>query len=198
MTQRSYNVSVYSNRIGIDLFPLFDYAHAYNAKHGIDLIFTLEDIDVHGYASSEFREIRPGVHYCILQGSESLFPLDPKGDIHIFVFDQDEWRTPPGSQYPLLPDTPTSDCKLVNNKPYINFGIYPPQMNNAEIVLIHELMHAFNKIAVLEGYPIIDNMDLMLVNGVEEQYYLNDQPDNPNSNFINQWEQYFHTGFLHV
>lgn len=184
-------VTFYTNRISADLVPIINYAKAYNLKHGIELVTSIQSVDVHGYQSSEFRTIRPGVNFCILLGSEVLFPLDPLTDINVFVFDQNEWKTPPGSPYPLLPDTPTSDCIIASGKPYINLGIYTPQLNNIEITLCHELMHAYAKEAVMAGFEIDDCMDLLVVNGVAQEYYLNDQPDNVNSNFINQWERLY-------
>lgn len=189
-------VKLYLNRINVDMQPIIDFAKAYNLKHGVQLTFTTEIVDVHGYTSSDFSQIRTGINYCILLGSETLFPIDPTVDINIFVFDQNEWKTPAGSPYPLLPDTPTSDTIVVNGKPYINLGVYSPQLNSAEITLCHELMHAYGKEAQQLDLPFEDCMDLLIVGGVPQPYYLNDQPDNPNSNFINQWERLIACGYF--
>lgn len=183
---------MYFNRINpTDLDSIISYAIAYNKKHYIELNITTDIVDVVGYTSSNFSQVRTGINYCILIGSEKLFPIDNNQDISIFVFDQNEWKTLPGSPYPLRSDTPTSDTILVKNKPYINLGIYTPQLNSAEITLIHELMHAYGKMAINAGFDFDDCMDLMTVNGVPEPYYLNSEPDNVNSNFINQWERLY-------
>lgn len=186
MTPLKRSVKLYANRISADLQPVLDDAKAYNLKHGIDITFTLQPIDVTGYKSSEFRTIRPGVNFCILDGSETLFPIDENQDVSAFVFDQNEWKTPPGSHFPLLPDTPTSDVILVNGKPYMNLGVYTPMLN--QTALKHELMHCWEKESALAGFPFTGVMDVMYVNGEPKEYYLNDQPDNVNSNFIRTWE----------
>lgn len=194
---KNLSVKLHTNRITVDLQPIIDYAVAYNLKHGISLTFTTEQVDVTGYTSSNFQQIRTGINYCILLGSETLFPIDPASDINIFVFDQNEWKTPPGSPYPLLPDTPTSDTIIVKGKPYINLGIYTPQLNASEIVLCHELIHAYAKIAVMEGFSIVDNMDQMtLHDGEVVTYYLNSDPNAVNGNFENMWEQFFNVKWL--
>lgn len=191
---KKLTVQLNVNRLGFNITPLILFAKEYNLRHGIDLQFNTTSVDVVGYTSSDFAEVRPGINYCILLGADKLVPPS-KADIDIFMYDQSEWHTPPGSPYPLLPDTPTSDC-IWTTKPFINYGVYPAVLGNYAIVLIHELMHAFAKIAVHEGYKINDIMDMMLVDGVEQPYYLNNQPDNVNSNFINMWEQFYNTSWL--
>lgn len=193
---KTLHIQLYVNRLGFDITPLILYAKAYNLKHGIDLQFNTVGVNVMGYKSSEFAEVRPGINYCVLLGAEQLVPHSD-ADIDIFMFDQSEWHTPPGSAYPLLPDTPTSVTRWNVDKPFISYGVYPPILGNYEIVLIHELMHAYNELAVHEGFNVTDMMDMLtLPDGTKQPYYLNDQPDNVNSNFINAWEQLHESGWL--
>lgn len=193
---KTIKLKVFINRI-LDINSIIDYAQAYNLKHKIDLHIDIQHIDVKGYKSN-YVEVRPNQWQWILQGAENLVATDPEYDGTMFMFDQQEWKTPLGSPYPLRVDVPSSDCVLVNGKPFINLGLYSPDLNGTEITFCHELMHMYKYMALAEGYAINDTMDMMFVNGVPEPYYFNDQPDNVNGNFINMWEQFFNTGFLKI
>ena len=195
---KKLSVQLYVNRLGFNITPLLLYVKDYNFRHGIDLHFNTVGVAVTGYKSSDFAPLagRAGINYCVLEGAETLVPHSD-ADIDIFMFDQSEWATPPGSKYPILPNTPTSSTFWNIDKPFIAYGVYPPQLGSYMLMLIHELMHAYNKIAVHEGFPVVDMMDMLtLPDGTQQPYYLNDQPDNVNSNFINAWEQYYETGWL--
>lgn len=173
----------------IDIAPIIAYAKTYNDTR-INLNIEIVSLNVRGYYSI-YKEIRKNVFQWILTGAEKIVDTSGPQDITMFMFDQNEWLTSPGSPYPLREDTPSSDTILVNGKPFINLGVYSPLLNNAEITFCHELMHAYKYLAIAEGYPVDDCMDVMFVNGIPENYYLNDQPDNVNSNFINMWERLY-------
>lgn len=194
---RIEKIKLFTNRINFDIGPILEYTQSYYLKHKIDLHIDIEQISVTGY-KSVFTEIRTNLWDWILDGTETLVPIDPIYDITIFMFDQNEWKTLPGNPFPLRIDTPRSKCIVVNGKPFITLGVYSPLLNEAEITMCHELIHANAEIAVMEGYVIHDIMDMMVVDGVPQPYYLNDQPDNVNGNFINMWEQFFNSGFLKI
>jgi len=203
---KKLSVQLYVNRLGFNITPLLLYVKDYNFRHGIDLQFNTVAVDVTGYKSSDFAPIRPAVsvdgkeviptiNYCILLGAPALVPQS-NAAIDIFMFDQSEWATPPGSAYPILPNTPTSDTIWNINKPFINYGVYPPILGNYMLILIHELIHAFGMIARSEGYNVTDVMDVMMVNGLPQAYYLNNDPWNVNGNFTRMWEQFYNSGWL--
>lgn len=57
---------------------------------------------------------------------------------------------------------------------------------------VHELMHAIGQILYLDlkKYDAADQMDVTFIEGKPNFYYLNDQPENPKSNFGVTWETY--------
>lgn len=174
---KTITVKILTNRIAIDLTPILTYVHAYNLKHGIMLNFDIQSVNINGY-TSVYTQVRPGVWFWILNDTDTLVPIDQNHDITIFMFDQLEWKTPPGSNFPLLPNTPTSSTILVNRKPLINLGIYSPDMIGNEIMFCHELMHAYTKLYSAQGGNIVDQMDT---------YLDNSNPDAPGGNFATQW-----------
>lgn len=192
---RNMRLKVFSNRISADIGPVISFAQSYNSRHLVSLTIDVQAVSVSGYKSANV-EVRPNDWQWILQGAENCVAVDPSYDIAMFMFDQNEWKAPAGSKYPLRGDCPSSDCILVNGKPFINLGIYSPDLSGMEITFIHELMHAYKYVALAEGFVVNDVMDVMFVNGVPEPYFLNDQPDNVNGNFISMWEQFFHSGFM--
>lgn len=171
------NVQLLVNRITDDLTPYLAYVYQYNLKHGIELHFDIKQVNVTGYQSISVPIAAGGNGY-ILNGADKLLTLDTEHDVNMFIFDLNEWKAPWYSFYPLRSDTPRSSCILVNNKPFINLGFYSKDMPGTQITMVHELMHAYTKIAVSEGFTVIDQMDT---------YYLNSTPDAANGNFAIQW-----------
>lgn len=57
---------------------------------------------------------------------------------------------------------------------------------------VHELMHAIGQILYLDlkKYDAVDQMDVTFIDNKPNFYYLNDQPENPKSNFGVTWETY--------
>ena len=89
--------------------------------------------------------------------------------------DPEEWATPKGSKFPLLPNTPTGNCFPYLNKPFINIGIYKdnPIVDEAWIQIAHEIMHALVELAKCKD--------------VMDTYRYNTNPDSPTGNFAEQW-----------
>lgn len=57
---------------------------------------------------------------------------------------------------------------------------------------VHELMHAIGQILYLDlkKYDAVDQMDVTFINQKPNFYYLNDQPENPDSNHGRTWDTY--------
>ena len=168
-----YKIYVNLNRIDPLYLADFELARLYHLKHGVDIQFVFNNIDIHGYTSAW-----SGSRW-IIQGSENLVTKDPTADVNMFVFDQGEWATPAGSPFPLLPNTPTGSCGTIT-KPFINIGTYLVDHNDGQtwIEIAHEIMHSLVQTANLKGYKINDVLD---------SYYLNSTPDAPNGNFAQDW-----------
>ncbi len=165
-------VQIYTNRITDDLSPYLTYVYQYYIKHGVTLNFDITAVDVTGYQSL-YQPIAAGGSGYVLQGATSLVETTSDHDIHIFMFDLNEWKSPWYWPYPLRWDMPRSSCVLFNGKPFINLGFYNKDQQGTTITFTHELMHALAKI-----YGTADVMD---------NYIDNNFPDSPTGNFAQQW-----------
>lgn len=174
----TFKVKFLLNRVSFDVNNIIWDVIDYNEKHGVKLVIDIEHIDVHGYQSA-YTEIRSNWSQYILIGSQNCVPLND-ADITVFSPDTDEWKTVPGSFYPLKPETPSGSCFLFANKPFINL----PLWQKDEITGInantfcHELMHAYRMIGNVRGLVIQDVMDTYFHN--EDRYF-------PTGNFVQQW-----------
>lgn len=175
---KTIKVQLYTNRINFDLTPILTYVHQYNQKHGIELHVDIYNVSVNNY-TSVYTQVRPGIWYWVLNGADKLVNISTDHDIHIFAFDQYEWKSPAGSKYPLLSNVPTSSTVPINGKPFINLGFYSPDLIGNEVMFSHELMHAYTEIANASGISAIDQMDT---------YDQNDNPDSLTGNFSIQWK----------
>ena len=168
-------ISVNLNRIP-DLYNIkddFEVARQYFLKHGINIEWTFKNVDVKGYNSVSVN-LPNGSQRYIVNLTQTLVPIGNE-DITMFVFDQMEWATPHGSQFPLLPNTPTGNCIPFNGKPFVNISAYIADHNNGQLAIqiCHELMHALAQINKVQD--------------VMDTYLINDLRDVPGSNFMNQW-----------
>ena len=116
------NCKVFLNRIPLnyDFTADLETARLYHLKHGVFWNFTVVDSDITGYTSV----YNPTLHRWLIEGI-MLVDTDP-GDADMFVFDQNEWASPAGSQFPLLPNTPNGCCQFIvnNGKPLAMVGTY--------------------------------------------------------------------------
>lgn len=171
-------VKILLNRIPFDIAKNIQEVFDYNKGHGVELHFDIEHIDVHGYVSV-YTQVRPNWSQYILTGAERIVPLQTH-DITLFGFDMNEWKTTPGSKFPLKPEAPSADCILWNYKPFINLGLYLPDQENGinTNTFCHELMHAYRMMANMKSMPIQDVMDT---------YFHNEDRNFPTGNFAQQW-----------
>lgn len=153
-------------------------AKTYHQQHGVEWDYTFKNVDVHGYTSVQVN-LPIGTRW-VLNNAEKDITLDPNADVNMFVFDEAEWSSSVGSQFPLLPNTPTGDSYLVNGKPFANIATYLYDHNQGltAVMIMHEWMHCLVKLANLAGFATLDVMD---------SYYLNSTPDAVNGNFAQQW-----------
>lgn len=167
-------ITVYLNRITTPYQDDFAKAQAYHLKHGVDIEFDFKTISVNGYFSVPLN----GKY--ILKGADKLVTVDPASNSTMFFFNQDEWKSPVGSQFPYLPTTPTGSCQLINGRPFMNVGTNPTDHADGQtwIMIAHEIMHSLVEQANLKGFGIIDVLD---------SYYHNDDPDYHNGNFAQDW-----------
>lgn len=168
-------ISVNLNRIP-DLYNIkddFEVARQYFLKHGINIEWTFKNVNVKGYNSVSVNLPNGSQRYIVNQ-TQTLVPIGNE-DITMFVFNQMEWATPHGSQFPLLPNTPTGNCIPFNGKPFVNISAYIADNNNGQLAIqiCHELMHALAQINKVQD--------------VMDTYLINDLRDVPGSNFMNQW-----------
>ena len=161
-------INVQLNRIPFNIKDDFEKARLYFLKHGINITWVFENIDVHGYTS-----IWNGRCFT-LQGSQNLVKIDLTSDITMFVFDQTEWS---GSQ---RLSTPTGCCFPFNGKPFINISAHIFEHNNGYLAtqIAHEIMHALSELSNTVGFHFNDVMD---------SYFHNEDWDYPNGNFAQMW-----------
>lgn len=174
-----YKVIVNLNRIpdSYHILDDFELAKQYHHKHGVDIEFVFSRVDVKAYYSTFNNQKQRW----LITGADKLLQLDQTADVNVFVFNQAEWSTSSGSQYPLKPETPNGSCTLVPpQKPFMCIGAYSAEHTNGQtaIQIAHELMHSLVQNAQLDGVIIHDQMDT---------YHENDLRDLPDSNFMIQW-----------
>lgn len=171
-----FSIKVYLNRIpdNYKILDDFELARQYHLKHGVELQYVFVKSDITGYVST-FNAL---INRWLLEDID-ISP-DNSFDANMFVFDQGEWATPPGSQFPLKPQTPNGVCYIIGTKPFINVGSYIVDHENGQtwIQIAHELMHALRMSANECGFPVPDVMD---------SYRENSNPDSPTGNFAQQW-----------
>ncbi len=183
---KKYNITVYLNRINLPYKKDFKKARAYHLRHGVDVKFHFEHVDVRGYQSVLYTHPN-GFKQYILSGADKLIDLNEKTDTNMFIFDMNEWATPSGSPFPLKPETPNGSSMLISGKPFITIGTYKADHDSGEtwIQIAHEVMHSYVQNAFVKGIVVQDVMDT---------YRDNSNPDSLTGNFAEQWallEPYF-------
>lgn len=169
-------IQIYINTgVTIDLLPFLAVMFQYYKQRGITLNYDITPIAVTGYQSVQKNATIGNAIVDVLRGAESLVPVTDH-DIVMFIFNLNEWKAPWWYPYPLRWDTPRNDCHMVNGKPFINIGIYPPDPAGNQMAFLHEPMHVFAEI-----FGCQDQMDT---------YYKNNlaQYQDSDSNFSIQWK----------
>ena len=130
--EEQINCTVNLNRIptSYEISADFEIARQYHLKHGVKWNYTFQNTNLTGY-TSVWTPCIAGYRW-LLNNTQNLVTIDPKADINMFVFDEAEWATPTGSKFPLLPNTPTGDTILFENKPFINIATYITDHNDGQ------------------------------------------------------------------
>lgn len=172
-----YKVQVLTNRVTAPFKEDLERCRLYNLKHKIELEYTIKEVDVRGYRSVWNEHAK---RYFLVD-AEKLVTLDPNYNATMFMFDENEWANPPGSEFPLRPDTPAGSCQMVDGKPFIcaPTSQYDHDTGIQWVMFCHELMHSYVLDARIKGIYLQDFMDTYLNNA---------DPDHPNGNFATQWK----------
>lgn len=171
------------------------YIKEFMAERGVVINWQLEAVDLKGYTVKQVTNPFGNQQY-VLDGAELLVtPYAQGADILCFVikgFEEFGDKCPSESEdKAFLPGTKT--VFLSANSDDAFYDVIP----NFRIWLMHELTHALATIAINEGFPVIDSMDVLTaLNGQKLLYFLNYDPTNVNSNFARTFESFYHTGFL--
>ncbi len=178
------------NRINYDISNDLTYIRNYFLAHYYDITFISQKVDLHGYSVTEVKNPMGNYQYVLQGGSQSVKSLLTKDDdIAVLVIQGSKEfgvKCPSESEDKLfIPGTTTVFCCANADDEFYDA---PP---NFRIWFMHEIMHALGTLSGYAGHPIEDCMDVLRVNGHDEYYYLNYSPENPNSNFINQFERLY-------
>lgn len=193
---RNINIRLLLNRTKYDIFEDLTYAMNYFKARGIVLTFVTQHVNISGYTSNLHSNTSNGFTQYILDGAKPLIEsyITDTDDICILVlqgYKEFLQKCPSTSEQGYLDNGKTIFTNLNADD---NFN---DQVPNFRIWMMHEIMHALGKMAQKEGYPIDDCMDIMKTSTGQTLYYhLNYEPENPNSNFINMFEQFYNLGFL--
>lgn len=193
---RIIKTKVLLNRVQYDVTRDLAWINDYLKRHGVSNSFDIVRTDISGYSVASVKNPYGNYQY-VLTGAESLVRpyLDETDDICALVIrGYDEFGTSCPSESEdksFIPGTRTVFLSANAD------DIFYDQDPNFRIWLLHEIMHALGTIAIGEGFNVNDCMDVLVApNGVRLYYFLNYDPENVNSNFINMWERFYNAGFL--
>lgn len=164
------------------------YIKEFMAERGVEIIWKLQAVNLTGYSVKQVTNPFGNLQY-VLTGAEPLvLPFIETGDdicaLIIKGFEEFGDKCPSESEdKAFLPGTKT--VFLSANADDAFYDVVP----NFRIWLLHELMHALGTIASSQGFPVIDCMDVLYIQGKPLYYYYNQDPSFPNSNFINMFER---------
>lgn len=197
---KNLSVKLLLNRIQYD--PSKDLAEifAYFFRRGVNLTFKPVHTDITGYGVTSVQNPM-GNYQNVLTGAQELVEQylanDGSDDICALII---EGYKEFGNQIPSESESRqymlgTQTVFLSANADDSFYDTYP----NFKIWLMHELMHAIGTIAATSGFPVVDAMDVLVAeNGQKLFYYLNQTPEDVNSNFERTFESFYATGFLTV
>lgn len=148
----------------VNLNKIFPLRFLYNVKDSNNNLVPLYTPDVNAYLEETYKDFK-------------------------YSFIMVGWK--PKDYSPVLKNTGgyTHWQPLTSGTYWITIRQDPFPNNNYPVhELHHGLINIINNNKVLKHH-VIDYMDSTPVNGVMMPYYLNDQPDNPNSNYAVTWNQ---------
>lgn len=190
---KNIHVKLLLNRIQYDVSKDLEYIKQYFAvrDYGINILWLIEHVDIAGYTVTEVENVMGG-YQPVISGAETLVKpfLSSTDDICVLVI---EGFKEFGNQCPseceekqYIPNTKTIFCCANAD------DLFYDQTPNFRIWLMHELMHALGTMSNYAGFPVDDCMDVLIAeNGKKLFYYLNQTPEDVNSNFTNMFERIY-------
>lgn len=160
---------VYTNRITADYKTLYNKGRDYFKRHGVEIQFDFKETN---YGGLGFRKVTfpQGERILLSPYMEQIVDINPVYDFTSFAFN--------GQEFPA-PNIPTGYCYCPKKQPFMDILLDARIPEANYLLIIHEMMHALRFKANLAGFNIEDVMDT---------YYLNNEPENPLSNFGQQWK----------
>lgn len=159
---------VYLNRINVNYQDLYSRVQDYFKRHGVNIQFDFEQTDIKNL-SYVIRQFPQGQRVILQPTMSNVVKIDPVYDFISFAFN--------GREFPP-PNIPTGYCYGTGKQPFMDILLDDRTPEANLLMILHEPMHGLVMKANLAGFPTQDIMDT---------YYLNNEPENPLSNFGQQW-----------
>lgn len=185
---KNINIKLLLNRVVYDPTNDLKYISDFLSEREINITWNIVKTDIKGYGVRTVTNPMGNLQ-TVLDGAEPLVTpfLSPTDNICVLAI---EGVKEFGNNCPsestdksFLPGTKTTFCSVNADDFWIDAE------PNFRVWLMHEVMHALGTIATNAGFPIVDCMDVLVINGRPLYYYSNQTPEYPNSNFINQLER---------
>lgn len=172
-------VKILLNRIKVDVYDDFKKAGEYFKRHGLPIEWEFEQSNITGYKVENVNFGSVGYRLQIT-GHQDKISLS-KDYITIFAFN--------GNEFPLK-SIPTSKLEALPTGILLTLMTYKEGdlVGETYLTILHEMMHAINKLILFKGVNLEDPMDIMFRKGQWLKYYKNDQPEAPDSNFGEAWK----------
>lgn len=193
---KNFTLKLLLNRVQYDTRQDIAWITDYLHKRGMQLNVSIVHSDITGYTVKSIENVF-GNYQNILAGAEPLVKpyLSPADDICVLViqgYKEFDKAIPSESlQHVYIPGTKTLFASANADDPFYD------EVPNFRVWLLHEILHAIAQIAIHEGYPIVDPLDVMILpNHQTVFYHLVYDPENVNSAAVNLIEQFYFHGFL--
>lgn len=159
---------IYLNRITVDYQTIYNQAQQYFASHGINITYTFVQSDYKNLTSQQTM-LPQGMRVILHPAMSNIVPIDTSYDFTSFCFNGEEF--PP-------PSIPTGYTYVPIRQPFMDILLDARTPEANYLCVIHEMMHCLVYLANEAGFNVPQIMDT---------YFENDQPNNPSSNFGQQW-----------
>lgn len=187
-----YKVLVLKNRVKVDVQDDFDKAKDYIKRHhDFEVDFEFKEIDI-PVETSLWLESGGRLWFGTKDTKDKIKQYLPENKYHCVIFAWDKTESPISKldQNKFALTSWSTWREAIPGTEYIELvtAPYDDSVNHIYNSIIHELYHSFVKRANRRGANILDVMDSMVVNGVRQSYYKNDNPEAPDGNFAAQRE----------
>lgn len=159
---------IYLNRITVGYQTIYNQAQQYFASHGINIAYIFVQSDYKNLTSQKTM-LPQGMRVILHPTMSNIVPIDTLYDFTSFCFNGEEF--PP-------PNIPTGFTYVPVKQPFMDILLDARTPEANYLCVIHEMMHCLVYLANEAGFNVPQVMD---------SYFENDQPNNPLSNFGQQW-----------